>query len=255
MQDQSEEIEAAKSYVRQLLRGRIDPIQVPKNLISRVNHELDSRKGDFINQGNPQIYGALGIHPHNANMYNDDMEECLKEHLKNPRVIALGEIGLDYHYNNSPQDIQKAVFERQCKLAVQLNMPIVIHTREAEQDTYEILEKAVPKDHKIHIHCYTDSWWLPEKVLPQWTNAYFGFTGVLTFKNSKVVQEVCSKIPLNRILSETDGPFMAPIPYRGKASNPGYIPFIVKKIAELHNADVKEAAAIIRQNCRDFYGF
>ena len=218
----------------------------------------DSFEGalNFIDQGNPYIYGALGIHPHNAIAYNDEMEECLKKHLtENPRVIALGEIGLDYHYDNSPRDIQKQAFERQCRLAVELKMPIVIHTREAEKDTLEIMEKAIPKDHKVHIHCYTDTWWLAEQVLSQWTNAYFGFTGIVTFKNAKVVHEVCSKVPLNRILSETDGPFMAPIPFRGKASNPGYVPYIIKRVAELHHVDEAEAFTTIRQNCKDFYGF
>ncbi|KAH0791001.1 hydrolase, TatD family protein [Histomonas meleagridis] len=210
---------------------------------------------NFIDQGNPKIWGALGIHPHNAISYNDELEECLKKHLQNPRVIALGEIGLDYHYDNSPRDVQMAIFERQCRLAVDLGMPIVVHTREAEKDTLEVFERAIPKDHKVHIHCYTDSPWLVEKILEKWTNAYFGFTGVLTFPKSNLVRESCKKVPLNRLLSETDGPYMAPVPYRGKASNPGYIPVIIKKMAEIHNVDEKTAFITIRENCRQFYGF
>jgi TatD DNase family protein len=210
----------------------------------------------FIDQGNPLIYGALGIHPHNAVAYNDEIEEALRtNYLQNPRVIALGEIGLDYHYDNSPRDVQQAVFERQCRLAVSLGKPIVVHTREAEQDTFDILERAVPVDHKIHIHCYTDTFSLAEKVLAKWPNAYFGFTGIVTFPKAQTVHEVCSKIPLNRILSETDGPFMAPVPFRGKPSNPGYIPHIVKRIGVLHGVDEETAFTTIRQNCRDFYGF
>lgn len=210
---------------------------------------------NFIDQGNPMIWGALGIHPHNAIAYNDELEECLRMHLANPRVIALGEIGLDYHYDNSPRDIQKTVFARQCRLAVELKMPIVIHTREAEKDTLEIMEKEIPKDHKIHIHCYTDTEWLVNQVLPKWPNAYFGFTGVLTFPKSQDVRNVCKIVPLNRLLSETDGPFMAPVPFRGKASNPGYIPAIIKKMAELKGVDEETAFRQIRQNCRDIYGF
>lgn len=210
---------------------------------------------NFINQGNPKIWGALGIHPHNSEAYNDELEEALIRHLENPRVIALGEIGLDYHYDNSPRDIQKTVFERQCRLAVRLNKPIVVHTREAEKDTLEIFEKAIPRDYKVHVHCYTDSWWLAEKVLDGWPNAVIGFTGVVTFPKSKEIQEVCSKVPLDRVLSETDGPFMAPVPFRGKASNPGYIPNIIKKIAQLHNVDEPTAFRQLRENCRRFYGF
>lgn len=210
---------------------------------------------NFINQGNPLIYGALGIHPHNANVYNDEMEACLREHMKNPRVIALGEIGLDYHYDNSPRDVQKTAFERQCRLAVELGKPIVVHTREAEHDTFEVLERAVPADHKIHIHCYTDTVWLVEQVLAKWKNAYFGFTGVLTFPKGQDVRDACAAVPLNRLLSETDGPFMAPVPRRGKPAHPGMIPFIVQKMAEVKSVDEATAFASLRQNCRDFYGF
>ena len=210
---------------------------------------------NFIDQGNPLIYGALGIHPHNAIAYNDELEACLRGHLANPRVVALGEIGLDYHYDNSPRDIQKSVFERQARLAVELGMPIVVHTREAEKDTLEIFERAIPKDHKVHIHCYTDSKWLCEQILAKWTNAYFGFTGILTFPKTQDIRDVCAIVPLNRLLSETDGPFMAPVPFRGKASNPGYIPQIVKKMAEVKQVDEATAFTQIRQNCRDFYGF
>jgi TatD DNase family protein len=210
---------------------------------------------NFIDQSDSQVYGAVGIHPHNAIAYNDEMEECLKDHLANPRIIALGETGLDYHYDNSPRPVQRTVFERQCRLAVNLGKPIVVHTREAEQDTLDILEQTVPKDHKFHIHCYTDTFWLCEQVLAKWPNAYFGFTGVITFPKARDVQDVCARVPLERMLSETDGPFMAPVPFRGRPSNPGYIPAIVKKMAELHHVDDETAFRTIRQNCRDLYGF
>ena len=195
----------------------------------------------FINSGNPKIFGSLGMNPHDAKLYNDEFEAALISNLPNPRVKALGEIGLDYHYTLSPVEVQKEVFEKQAKMAVERQLPITIHMREAEDDCYEILKKVVPKDHKFHIHCFTDTWNFAEKVLKEWPNSYFGFTGVVTFKSSKNVQDVCSKIPLDRILSETDGPFMAPVPYRGKASMPGYIPQIVKKIAELHKVSEKIA--------------
>lgn len=209
----------------------------------------------FLNMGNPKIHGALGIHPHNANIYSDDLEANLVECLKHPQIVALGEIGLDYHYDNSPRDIQKAIFARQAKLAVKLGLPIVIHTREAEDDTIEIIKECIPKEHKFHVHCYTDSMKLVNFVLPNYPNAFFGFTGVLTFKNSKQVQEVCSQIPMDRILSETDGPFMAPIPFRGKPATPGHVPYIIKKIAELHKIPEEEAFRICRENCRKMYGF
>ena len=209
----------------------------------------------FIDSGHPLIYGALGLHPHGASRYDDEFEAKLLDLLKHPRIRSFGEIGLDYHYTLSPKDVQKRVFERQINLAVERQLPITIHTREAEDDTLEILKRAMPKDHFFHIHCFTDSYEFAEKVLKEWPNSFFGFTGVLTFKNSKDIQETCSKIPLDRILSETDGPYMAPVPFRGKAAWPGHIPVIIKKVAELHNVSEEEAFTTIRENCRKIYHF
>ena len=209
----------------------------------------------FIDSGNPKIFGALGLHPHGASRYDDEFEAKLLELLKHPQIRALGEIGLDYHYTLSPVDVQKRVFEREAKIAVEKQLPITIHTREAEADTLEILKKAVPKDHPFHIHCFTDSWGFAEAVLKEWPNSYFGFTGVLTFKNSKDIQDVCSKVPLDRMLSETDGPYMAPVPHRGKAAWPGHIPIIIKKMAELHKVSEEEAFTTLRENARRIYKF
>ena len=112
---------------------------------------------EFLTENHKNVYGALGIHPHSAYIYNDEMEEALKNHLSHPKVIALGEIGLDYEKNRSPKDLQINAFIRQIKLGVLLDKPIVIHTRKAEKDTLEILRKEMPKNHKFHLHCYTDS--------------------------------------------------------------------------------------------------
>ena len=210
---------------------------------------------EFLNKGDPRIHGALGIHPHDASKYTDELEATLERHLQHPQIVALGEIGLDYHYDNSPRDIQKQVFARQIKLAVKLNLPIVIHTREAEDDTIEIIKENMPKEHKFHVHCYTDSWKLPEFVLANYPNSFFGFTGVLTFKKSEDIRDVCSKIPMDRLLSETDGPFMAPVPFRGKKATPGHIPTIIRKVAEIHKIPEEEAFRIMRENCKRMYGF
>ena len=209
----------------------------------------------FLTNSFPNVYGALGIHPHNAIIYNDEIEEALANHMTNPKVVALGEIGLDYHYDNSPRDVQRAVFERQLLLGVRLGKPIVIHTREAEEDTITILRRSMPKEHRFHVHCYTDSYNLAEMILNEWPNSFIGFTGVLTFPKSDSVKEVCSKIPLDRILSETDGPYMAPVPFRGKAATPGHIPYIIREIARLHKVTDEEAFRVLRENCRRMYGF
>ena len=139
----------------------------------------------FIDSGHPKIFGALGLHPHGASRYNDEFESQLIELLKNPRVKALGEIGLDYHYTLSPVDVQKKVFEREIQIAVERQLPITIHTREAEDDTFEILKRAMPKDHFFHIHCFTDSWEFAEKVNPALyprsnssNSKFFGYHGI-----------------------------------------------------------------------------
>lgn len=207
----------------------------------------------FIDSGNPKIYGALALHPHNASRYTDEFESRLIELLQHPQIRALGEIGLDYHYMRSPVDVQKRVFERQAQLGVERQLPITIHTREAEADTLEILRKVIPKEHPLHIHCFTGSWEFAETVLKEWPNSYFGFTRVITFKNSQDVQEVCRKVPLDRMLSETDGPYMAPVPFRGKPAWPGHIPIIVKKMAELHRVTDDEAFRVVRENARKIY--
>jgi TatD DNase family protein len=201
------------------------------------------------------VFGALGVHPHQAQSYDDAMEEQLRANLGNRGVVAVGETGLDYHYDFCPRDVQQAVFERQLRLAVSVNKPIVIHTREAEHDTFDILQRVVSRDHKIHFHCYTDSFWLCEQTLGTWPNVYFGFTGALTFPSSQHVCDLCARVPLNRVLAETDGPFMAPVPFRGRPANPGHIPYVIRKIAELHGVDDATAFRTLRENCRDFYGF
>ena len=209
----------------------------------------------FVGLNHPKIFGALGQHPHGASNYNEEYEAKLIELLKHPQVRALGEIGLDYHYTLSPVDVQKRVFERQAQIAVEKQLPVTIHTREAEDDTWEIIKRVFPKDQKIHIHCFTDSWEFAEKVLKEFPNSYFGFTGCLTFKKSKEVQSVCKKVPMDRLLSETDGPYMAPEPFRGKASMPGYIPQIIKKMAQLHEIPEADAYQILRQNAKTIYNF
>jgi TatD DNase family protein len=209
----------------------------------------------FIGSGHAKIFGALGLHPHGASRYDDEFEARLVELLRHPQIRALGEIGLDHHYTLSPVDVQKRVFERQARLAVERGLPITIHMREAEADTLDILKRAVPRDHPFHIHCFTDTWAFAESVLREWPNSYFGFTGVLTFKTSKNVQEVCAKVPLDRLLSETDGPYMAPIPFRGKPAWPGHVPVIVKKMAALHNVTEEEAFRAVRENARKLYKF
>eukprot|EP01080_Neovahlkampfia_damariscottae_P008399 gene8399-224_t len=201
---------------------------------------------------NDKIFGAFGFHPHHAKYYNEDIEKRISKLLEHPKCIAYGECGLDYHYNHSTQDEQKNTFIKQLKIGVNSKKPIVVHSREAEKDTFDILKEYCPKDYKIHVHCFTDSVEFAKKLLKEFPNLYLGFTGVVTFSNSKNLESVVKDVPLSRILLETDGPYMAPNGF--KISTPYHIPFIAEKIAELKNMELTEVLNQIRKNTYDCYG-
>ncbi|CAG8610259.1 4555_t:CDS:1 [Diversispora eburnea] len=209
------------------------------------------------------IYLAAGVHPHNSKDYNDYIESKMRKILQHSKTVALGEIGLDYHYNISPRDVQKKVFIKQIELAKELNKPLVIHTREAEQDTFDILIKHVPKDWKIHVHCFTDSPQFAKILLDNFPNLYIGITGVVTFGSARNTQEtIRSVVPFNRFLLETDAPYMIPSKLnRNKKSkdkvticHSGMIPFVAQRISELMNKDIDEVMQAARENTRNMYG-
>lgn len=217
-----------------------------------------------------KIVFSFGIHPHQANLYDENMEKRIIENMQacGPLAVALGECGLDYYKNHSEPEAQRMAFIRQLKVAVSLKKPIVIHTREAEKDTLHLLKTHVPQDHKIHIHCFTDSAAFAKPVMAHFPNAYFGFTGVLTYDSAVNVQElVKNTIPLNRILLETDGPYMpANIPGFNRNLGPtarspklraishcGHIIFIAQKIAELKAVSLGTVLKQVRQNTKNLY--
>lgn len=200
------------------------------------------------------VYGSFGIHPHDAKAYGPELEAKLRETMVNPKTVAWGEIGLDYHYNMSPPEVQREVFSRQIRMGVEHGKPLIIHTREAEADTLEVLVREAPREWKIHVHCFTSSPGMAEKLLAAFPNLCLGFTGIVTFKNAQELQEVAKATPLDRLLLETDGPYLAPIPHRGKPAHPGHIPLIAHKIAELKGVGVDVVYAAARENTRKVYG-
>lgn len=203
---------------------------------------------------NPGVYGAFGIHPHDAKAYGPELEARLIAALSHPKSLAWGEIGLDYHYDFSPREIQREAFARQIRQAVALGKPLIIHTREAEAETLEIMEREAPRDWKIHVHCFTSSPAMADRLLAFFPNLCLGLTGIVTFKNAQELQEVAKATPLDRLLLETDGPYLAPIPHRGKPAHPGHIPLIAAKIAELKNVEPAEVYRAARENTRMIYG-
>ena len=183
------------------------------------------------------IYGALGIHPSDAYDFNDEVKrEIINKVKSNKKILAIGEIGLDYYWDENPdRETQKRVFREQMKLAEELGLPVVIHDRDAHNDTLEIL-KEFPKV-KGTVHCFSGSVEFAKECVK--LGYYIGITGVVTFKNAKKIVEVVKEIPLERLLVETDCPYMAPVPNRGKRNKSDYIEHIIEQIAEIKNMDVK----------------
>ncbi|GAA0071324.1 TatD family hydrolase [Clostridium sardiniense] len=196
----------------------------------KLTDEL-TKKYDFI-------YGALGVHPENADELTDERLEIIKEMIKaNDKIVAVGEIGLDYYWEENPsREIQKNALRAQMNLAKELKMPVVIHDRDAHKDTLDIL-KEFPEVNGV-VHCFSGSVEFAKECIK--LGYYIGFTGVVTFKNSRKIVEVAKEIPVDRMLVETDAPFMAPVPNRGKRNRSDYIKEIIEKIAEIRSINPDE---------------
>ncbi|EOU1725193.1 TatD family hydrolase [Clostridium perfringens] len=191
------------------------------------------------------FYAAVGIHPENADEFNEDVVKEIKEFVKNEKVKAIGEIGLDYYWEeNPPREVQKEVFRAQMKLADELNLPVVIHDRDAHKDTLEIM-KEFPYVIGV-VHCFSGSVEFAKECIK--LGYYIGFTGVLTFKNAKKLVDVCREIPAERMLVETDCPFMAPVPFRGKRNKSDYIEYIIDKMSEIRGISGEEMNEILLNN-------
>jgi TatD DNase family protein len=198
----------------------------------------------------PFIYAAVGVHPHEASLYDEALEQKLIEMSGHEKVIGWGEIGLDYHYDNSPRDVQRQVFRRQVELGQRCNLPIIIHTREAEDDTIAILRDA-PPDIRGVIHCFTGTQELAEVAIGM--GFYISFSGVLTFKTAGDLREVARNTPIDKILIETDCPFLAPVPHRGKRNEPAFVKETAAKLAEIKGASIDEIARITSVNFKRLF--
>lgn len=201
---------------------------------------------DKLTKEHDFMLGALGIHPENAHELKDSTLDEIKDYIKNnDKIVAIGEIGLDYYWEeNPPQEIQKEAFRRQMNLARELELPVVIHDRDAHKDTLEII-KEFPEVIGV-VHCFSGSVEFAKECIK--LGYYIGFTGVVTFKNAKKLIEVAKEIPLNKILVETDCPYMAPEPNRGKRNKSDYIEHIITRIAEIKGIDQYEANLAFNEN-------
>jgi len=197
----------------------------------------------------PFIYAAVGFHPHDSRTMKAGDLERLEDLTKNPQVVAVGEIGLDYHYDHSPRDVQKACFRKLMELAQKVKLPVIVHQREAAADTLEILRDF--PDVPGVVHCYSGSVETARQILDMgW---YLSFTGVITYKNARVSHEVIRYTPKDRLMLETDAPWMAPEPYRGKRNSSLYMPEITEALAQLWEISHEEAARITTENGKRFF--
>lgn len=205
-----------------------------------------------LSQEYPNIYSIVGWHPTEAGHYDQTIEKRLQEQLTRPKVVALGEIGLDYHWMEDPKEVQEKVFRRQIAIAREMHLPISVHMREAVEDTYRIL-----KDEKIHevggiMHSFGENEEWSKRFLD--LGMHLSFSGVVTFKKTIDVQEAAQKMPMERMLVETDAPYLAPVPYRGKRNEPGYTRYVVEKIATLRHLPMEEVAKVTRNNAYRLFG-
>jgi TatD DNase family protein len=204
-----------------------------------------------LGKSHHSIYTAIGTHPHDARLYDDHAEEKTKVLIESgERVVAWGEIGLDFHYDNSPRDVQVAVFKRQLRAARECNLPVIIHTREAEAETIEILNTDYADCPGV-FHCFSGSRELAQRGVD--LGFMISFSGIVTFKKAEELRQTARQVPLAQLLIETDCPYLAPVPHRGKRNEPAYVVEVARCLAELHGLKLEELAHITTENFMRFF--
>lgn len=198
------------------------------------------------------VYHSLGVHPHDSKKFNNETEKKILS-LNNKKCVAIGETGLDFHYEHSPRDVQKKIFQKHIDIARELKLPLIVHIREAYSEAYEILKSEYRDTCNAVLHCYSGT----KKELKMFLDLgiYVSFTGIVTFEKADNVKESVSYAPLDRIMLETDAPFLAPVPYRGKKNYPKYTALIAKKVAEIKGVDLSTIAEKTTENALKLFGF
>ena len=225
-------------------------IGIEKLLTISTSFESFSKIRKIVNK-DKMIYGTFGIHPHESNNNIISSDIIIKNLKENPRIIGIGETGLDFFYNNSNKDKQISSFKKHIEASIKTNVPLIIHSRNAEDETFNILNEYKQNNLKILMHCFTGSKNFAEKLLK--LNSFFSASGIITFKNSTNLQETFKFLPLDKILIETDSPFLAPVPKRGNVNEPSFIDFTAKKLAELKNISKSEIVKITTKNFNNLF--
>lgn len=218
--------------------------------VVNASSDIKSSKASIaLSEKYPFFYAAVGVHPHEVeNITEADIDE-LRELSKHPKVVAIGEIGLDYYYDLSPRDLQRHWFKRQLELADELKMPVIIHSRDAAQECFDIIKNSNVRNGVIH--CYSGSAEMAEEYIKM--GFYIGVGGSLTFKNNKKGVETVERIPIEKILIETDSPYLAPVPYRGKRNDSRLLKYVVERISQIKNIPENDICNITKNNAQNLF--
>lgn len=228
----------------------IERIETRLESVINVGFDLKSSEESVkLSNRYKSIYATVGIHPHDASTYDGFAEARLKELAKNHKVLAIGEIGLDYYRNLSPKEIQKEVFKKQIEVALEIGKPVVIHCRDAYEDTIKILKEY--KDIKGIMHSYSGSYETAKILMDRF---YFSISGPVTFKNAVTLREMVEKLPIEKILVETDSPYLTPEPFRGKRNEPCYVEYVAKMAADIKGVSYEEIIKITNENTKIAFG-
>jgi TatD DNase family protein len=199
----------------------------------------------------PDIYATVGMHPHDAKDVGANELKKLKELAADPKVVAVGETGLDYYYDNSPREVQRRVFAEFIHLARETGLPIVVHERDAAHDVADLLRAEGAGKLRGVIHCFTGNYEAACAYLD--LGFYISFTGIITFKNAEALRDVVRKVPLERIFVETDSPYLTPVPYRGRRNEPAYVRYVAETVARLKELSLEEVARVTTQNVQELF--
>jgi TatD DNase family protein len=197
------------------------------------------------------VYATVGMHPHDAKDVSDEELRTLRELTSRPKVIAVGETGLDYYYNHSPRDVQRRVFSQFIQMACATGLPIVVHERDAAKDAADLLRSEGAGKLRGVIHCFTGNYDAARAYLD--LGFYLSFTGIITFKNADALRDVVRQVPLERVFVETDSPYLTPVPHRGKRNEPAYVRFVAETIARVKKLAVEEVARVTTANVKDLF--
>ena len=232
------------NFIEKLKNNEIDNVIIPGVEPSTFDEIISlCEKYDML-------FAAIGVHPSEAKTYTSETEKIIYEKCKNNKVIAIGEIGLDYYWEQETKELQKEVFRKQLNIAQELQIPVLIHDREAHEDTFKILQEFKLKD--VVFHCFSGSAEFAKKCIDK--NYYIAIGGVVTFKNAKDLKEVAKIVPLDKLLLETDAPYLAPVPYRGKLNSPAYLKYIAQEIANIREIGIDEIKKQTTINAQKLFG-